>query len=77
MTDPEIVRRITAIERRLTALEQRGAPGAKKSCKQCGSQEREFVSSRRDPHFGVFGATIDEYRCLSCDLIFEEHNDNR
>ena len=71
--------RILALEKRVSRLEKimssaRSFTG--RSCKKCGLPDPEFISSRKDPHFGIFGATIDTYRCQSCGLEAEVHSKN-
>lgn len=72
----DLEQRLSSIESRLSALEKQKMQKAPSgpACKKCGSSDREFLTTRKDPHFGVFGATIDEYKCMNCDLIVEVHN---
>lgn len=77
MNEQQLEQRLSAIERRLSALEGPAErPRAGPACKRCSGTEREFVSSEIDPHFGVFGDTVDKYRCTNCGLEVVEHVGN-
>jgi hypothetical protein len=75
----EIEKRLKAIEKRLDALEKGHSTNVESvpPCKKCGNDERRFLSTRKHPQFGAFGDTIDEYECISCGLVVEEHVKNR
>ena len=67
--------RMADLERRVSAIEVKNPKKGNDSriCKKCGESEFEFVDSKPAPHFGVFGETIDTYKCRNCDLCVEVH----